>query len=66
MASASLSAAFAATASRFARQFAFFSLCMLTASRHVSQSQKSKSGQMFTKEINLSRLGAIGLLASLG
>eukprot|EP00965_Chrysotila_dentata_P160024 5284397-Pleurochrysis_carterae.AAC.1 len=61
MASASLSAAFAATASRFARRFnAFLSLCMLT----VSQSQKSKSRQMFTKGINLSRLGVIGLLAS--
>eukprot|EP00965_Chrysotila_dentata_P034649 1153561-Pleurochrysis_carterae.AAC.1 len=64
IASALLSAALAATASRFARRFAFLALCMLTASRHVSQSQKSRSGQMFTKGISLSRLCTIGLLTS--
>eukprot|EP00965_Chrysotila_dentata_P100641 3325824-Pleurochrysis_carterae.AAC.1 len=66
MASASLLAAFAATASRFARRLAFLVLCMSTTSRHVSQSQNSRSGQMLTKGISLSRLCTIGLFASPG
>eukprot|EP00965_Chrysotila_dentata_P015694 519750-Pleurochrysis_carterae.AAC.2 len=54
---ASFSAALAATASRFARRLASFELCHSIASCHVSWSQNSRSGQMFTKWMSFSRSG---------
>eukprot|EP00965_Chrysotila_dentata_P185593 6127560-Pleurochrysis_carterae.AAC.1 len=59
-ASASLAAARAAIAARLALRLSIFALWRSTASRHVSWSQKSRSGQMLMKGTSFSRSSTVG------